>query len=119
MDREEVLAQLDQIKRLRDDVEDAKQAVSDATEATIVDALKAGIGPTEIAAHAGVSDSHVRAVRRMHGLPANPSYAHLNPAANAQRAAANLTDGVKDAGIAAIRANAALDQLHATLRDST
>lgn len=84
MDREEALAQLDHVKRLRDRAEAAQKAATDATEPAIVSALKADIKPTEIAARTGVSDSHVRAVRRKHKLPANPSYAHLNPAANAK-----------------------------------
>lgn len=79
MDREEALAQLDHVKRLRDRAGAVQQTATDATEPAIVDALKAGIKPTEVAARIGVSDSHVRTVRRKHGLPANPSYAHLKP----------------------------------------
>lgn len=114
MNRDEALAQLDYVKQLRDQAAAARQFATGATEPAIVDALKAGIGPAEIAARTGVSDSHVRAVRREHDLPANPSYAHLNPAANK---GADLTAGLEDLGTATIRASAALDQLHATVRD--
>ncbi|NUQ98301.1 MAG: hypothetical protein HOY79_17715 [Streptomyces sp.] len=79
MDREEALAQLDHVKRLRDRAEAAQKAATEATEPAIAAALEAEISPTEIAARVGVSDSHVRAVRRKRKLPANPSYAHLRP----------------------------------------
>lgn len=79
MDRNEALAHLDQVKRLRDRAEAAQKAATDATEPAIAAALEAEISPTEIAARLGVSDSHVRAVRRKRNLPANPSYAHLRP----------------------------------------
>ena len=72
MDRDEALAKLHHVKRLRE------QAAAE-TEPAIVDALKAGIRPAEVADAIGVSDSHVRALRRKHDLPANPSYAHLKP----------------------------------------
>lgn len=77
MDRDEALAQLDHVKRLRDKAEAAQKAATEATEPAIVAALEAKIGPAEIAARLGVSDSHVRAVRRKAKLPPNPSYAHL------------------------------------------
>lgn len=79
MDRNEALAHLDQVRRLRDKAEAAQKAATDATEPAIVAALEAKISPTEIAARLGVSDSHVRTVRRKRELPANPSYAHLRP----------------------------------------
>lgn len=67
-----LIHELRRVRRLR-------EAAAAATEPAIVAALKAGIKPSQIAAELGVSDSHVRAVRRLHGLPANPSYAHLKP----------------------------------------
>ncbi len=78
MDREEALAKLRQVKQLR------KRAAAE-TEPAIVDALEAGIRPAEVANAIGVSDSHVRALRRKHDLPANPSYAHLNPASHPKK----------------------------------
>lgn len=79
MDRDEALAQLDHVKRLRDRAAAAQKVATEATEPAIVDALKAQVGAAEIAARLGISDSHVRTVRREHKLPANPSYAHLKP----------------------------------------
>lgn len=74
-----VILDLRRVKRLREAAAAAQQAATEATEPAIVAALKAGIGPARIAAEAGVSDSHVRAVRREHKIAANPSYAHLKP----------------------------------------
>lgn len=79
MDRDEALAQLDHVRRLRDKAEAAQKTATEATEPAIVTALKAEVAPAEIAKRLGVSDSHVRAVRRKAELPANPSYAHLKP----------------------------------------
>lgn len=79
MDRQEVLAELARVKRLRERAAAAQEAATKATDPAIVDALKAGLGPTEIGDAAGVSDGYVRGVRRKHGLPANPSYAGLTP----------------------------------------
>lgn len=79
MDRDEALAQLDHVKQLRDRAEAAQKTATEATEPAIEAALKAKVSPTEIAKRLGVSDSHVRAVRRKANLPANPSYAHLKP----------------------------------------
>lgn len=79
MDRDEALAQLDHVKRLRDKAEAAQRVATEATEPAITSALEAGVTPAEVAKRLGVSDSHVRAVRRKANLPANPSYAHLKP----------------------------------------
>jgi len=78
MDREEALAKLHHVKRLR-------ERAAAETEPAIVAALEAGIGPAEVAAAIGVSDSHVRALRRKHNLPPHPSYAHLKPATSARQ----------------------------------
>lgn len=72
MDRDEALAKLHQIKR-------ARERAAAETEPAIVEALKAGIGPAEVALAVGVSDSHVRALRRKHGIAPDPRYAHLRP----------------------------------------
>lgn len=77
MNRDEALAKLHQVKRLR-------ERAAAETEPAIVEALRAGIRPAEVADAIGVSDSHVRALRRKHDLPANPSYAHLQPAVRAK-----------------------------------
>lgn len=79
MPTDPVILELRRVKRLRDAAAVAQEAATKATEPAIVAALKAGIGPAQIAEESGVSDSHVRAVRRQHGIPANPSYAHLRP----------------------------------------
>jgi hypothetical protein len=76
-----LILELRRIKHLRHAATAAQAAATKATEPAIVAALQAGISPSQIAAESGVSDSHVRAVRRQHGIPANPSYAHLRPAA--------------------------------------
>lgn len=78
MDREEALAKLHHVKRLR-------ERAAAETEPAIVAALKAGIGPTEVAGAIGVSDSHVRALRRKHNLPPHPSYAHLKPESSSKK----------------------------------
>ena len=79
MPTDPLILDLRRVRKLRDAAAAAQEAATKATEPAIVAALKAGIGPAEIAAESGVSDSHVRAVRRRAGLPANPSYAHLRP----------------------------------------
>lgn len=85
MDREEALAKLHHVKRLR-------ERAAAETEPAIVDALKAGVRPAEVATAIGVSDSHVRALRRKHDLPANPSYAHLKPTAHAKSESESTDD---------------------------
>lgn len=72
MDRDEALAKLHQIKK-------ARERAASETEPAIVAALRAGIGPAEVAAAIGVSDSHVRALRRKHDIAPDPRYAHLKP----------------------------------------
>jgi hypothetical protein len=79
MDRDEAIAELRRVRRQRERAENARTAAAKATRAAIVAALKAEIGPSEIAAECGVTDSHVRAVRRGAQIPANPSYAALKP----------------------------------------
>lgn len=74
-----VIAELRRVRHLREVADEAQKAATDATEPAVLAALKDGIGPTDIAAMSGVSDSYVRSVRRKHGLPADPRYAHLQP----------------------------------------
>jgi hypothetical protein len=81
MDREEELAQLRAAKQLRDEAAAAQKAATVAMEEAIVAALLGGWKPSEITAEAEVSDSHVRALRRKHKIPADPRYAHLGHAA--------------------------------------
>jgi hypothetical protein len=79
MDRDEAIAELRRVKRLRERAEAARNAATKATDPAIADALRAGLRPVEIVAECGVSDSHVRAVRRANKIPPNPSYANLTP----------------------------------------
>ncbi len=79
MPTDPLIAELRRIKHLRTLAADAQKAATEATEPAVLAAIKAGISPTVIAAESGVSDSHVRRVRREHGLPADPRYAHLQP----------------------------------------
>lgn len=79
MPTDPLILDLRRLRKLREIAAAAQDAATKANEPAIVAALKGGITPTVIAAEAGVSDSHVRAVRRKYELPANPSYAHLKP----------------------------------------
>jgi hypothetical protein len=95
MAKEEVapeIAELRRVKRLRKTAETAQADATKATEPAIVAALKAGHGPSVIAAECGVTDSHVRAVRRKHNLPANPSYANLTTPTTRQKPEAPLRE---------------------------
>lgn len=79
-----VVLELRRVRRLREAAATAQKAATDATEPAIAAALKAGVVPSVIATEAGVSDSYVRAVRRERKIPANPSYAHLQPPVRAK-----------------------------------
>ena len=89
-----VILDLRRVKRLREAADAAQKAATDATEPAIVAALEAGMGAARIASESGVSDSHVRAVRRKHDLPANPSYAHLKPGSSSSAPEGESTDAV-------------------------
>lgn len=71
---------LGDLKSLRVEAEALQAIVTRETEPVVLRALRQRIGPSEIAKLGGVSDSYVRSVRRKHGLPADPRYAHLKPA---------------------------------------
>lgn len=79
MDKDEAIAELRRIKRLRERAEAAQKAATEATEPAIVGALRAGMRPVEIVNESGVSDSYVRSVRRANKIAPNPSYANLTP----------------------------------------
>lgn len=79
MDRDEAIKELRRVKRQRERAEAARKDAAKATRDAIVAALGAEIAPSVIASECGVTDSHVRAVRRAAKLPANPSYASLKP----------------------------------------
>jgi DNA-binding NarL/FixJ family response regulator len=79
VDHEGEITQLRTARRLRDEAAEAQKAATTAMESAVVAALRAGMKPTEITAEAEVSDSHVRALRRKHNIPADPRYAHLKP----------------------------------------
>lgn len=91
MDRDEAIAELRRVKRQRERAEAARTNAAKATREAIIAALKAQIGPSEIATECGVTDSHVRAVRRDAKIPANPSYAKLKPPVRTNSAAATAT----------------------------
>jgi len=79
MATDHIITNLRHIRRLRREATTAQERVNEVLEPGILAALKAGISPVTIAAECGVSDSYVRGVRRKHGLPADPRYAHLQP----------------------------------------
>ena len=79
MDRDEAIAELRRVKRLRERADAAQKAATEATEPAVAAALKVGLRPVEIVKECGVSDSYVRGVRRANKIPANPSYANLKP----------------------------------------
>jgi hypothetical protein len=85
--RESALAGLRDVKRLRGAAGTPKRDIAEATEGGIVAALEAKIGPTEIAKAAGVSDTHVRSVRRKHNLPPDSRYSRPRPTVPAGRTA--------------------------------
>jgi len=97
MDRDDAIAELRRVKRLRERADAAQKAATEATEPAVVAALRAGLRPVEIVKECGVSDSYVRGVRRANEIPANPSYANLKPptrtkAAPAKRVAPSASE---------------------------
>lgn len=79
MNRDDAIAELRRVKRLRERADAAQKAATEATEPAVAAALNAGLRPVEIVKECGVSDSYVRGVRRANKIPANPSYANLKP----------------------------------------
>lgn len=49
--------------------EDAHTAARDDLKAAVVDALRAGVGPSEVARLSGFTDAYVRKLARAAGLP--------------------------------------------------
>lgn len=89
MDRDEAIAELRRVKRLRERADAARDAATKATDPAIAAALRVGLRPVEIVAECGVSDSHVRSVRRANKIPPNPSYANLTPPTRTKAQSAN------------------------------
>ena len=70
---------LAEVKLLRVESEALKNIVARDTESVVVEALRSGLGASEIARLVGVTYSYVRRLRSGNKIAPHPSYAHLNP----------------------------------------
>jgi hypothetical protein len=68
MDPQEALARLEVEARRFRRTEKAHDKQREATVAAVIDALRAGAPPTEVAARAPFSDRYMRRIAREHGL---------------------------------------------------
>jgi hypothetical protein len=87
MDKDEYAAALAELAALGDArvaAEAALKALSEQSVAAVLDALKRGIRPADVARSLHYTDGYVRKIGRPKGVQPDPRYAHLKPPSRAK-----------------------------------
>lgn len=89
MDKDEYAAALAELAALGDArvaADAALKALSEQSVAAVLDALKRGIRPADVARSLHYTDGYVRKIGRPKGVQPDPRYAHLKPPSRAKSA---------------------------------